>query len=458
MTAPEPGAADARGAGEPPRRLGFVVAAAIVVANMIGTGVFTSAGFQAAGLGDPGTMLTAWVVGGVLALCGAAAYAELGAMMPRAGGEYVYLREAFHPLVGFLSGWVSLFAGFSAPIAAAALAFAAYTGAVAPGLAGPDEAKALACGLVIAMTAMHAIDTVVGGRVQAALSIAKATLIVGFIVAGLLLGDGDASHLQARGDGLATVATHDFAIALMYVSFAYSGWNAAAYIAGDIRDPARTIPRALLAGTALVTVLYVGLNLTFLWALDPAYLATGAGGGPIVEVGDAAARSLFGDAAGTALSTLIALGLVSAVSAMVMAGPRVYAAMAEDGALPRALAHRSRRGVPWVAIVLQGALACAVILVGQLGEVIRYVGFTLAIFAALAVAAVVVLRFTRPDAPRPYRTWGYPVTPAIFVASSAWIAYAQLDQNLGEARWALGTIAAGVAVWLAGRLVARWRA
>ncbi len=443
---------------EPARRLGFVVAAAIVVANMIGTGVFTSAGFQASGLGDPATMIAAWVVGGVLALCGAAAYAELGAMMPKAGGEYVYLREAFHPLVGFLSGWVSLFAGFSAPIAAAALSFAAYTGAVVPALAGPTEAKALACGLVLAMTALHAFDTVIGGRVQAGFSIAKALLITLFIGAGLLLGSGDVAHFQSRGDGLGTITTGGFAIALMYVSFAYSGWNAAAYIAGEIRDPARTIPRALLAGTALVTVLYVGLNVTFLYALDPTYLATGSGGGPIVEVGDAAARSLFGGTAATLLSTMIALGLVSAVSAMVMAGPRVYGAMAADGALPAVLARRSRRGVPWVAVLLQGALACAVVLIGELGQVMRYVGFTLAIFAALAVIAVVVLRVTRPDAPRPYRTWGYPVTPAIFVAGSAWIAYAQLDQRLGEASWALGTIGAGIAVWILGRLVARWRA
>ena len=427
-------------------RLGFVAAAAIVVANMIGTAVFTSAGFQAASLGDPGTILVAWIVGGVLALCGAAAYAELGAMMPQAGGEYVYLREAYHPLVGFLSGWVSLFAGFSAPIAVAAIAFGKYSAVIFPAL-GPDAQKGLGVALVLAMTALHGFDTVIGGRVQAGFSIAKASLIAVFIVAGLLFGDGDWSSFESRKGGLDNVLDQDFAVALMFVTFAYAGWNAAAYIASDLRDPARTVPRALLAGTALVTVLYVLLHVVFLYALPVEWLATGRGGAPVIEVGDAAARSLFGGAAGTLLSSLIALGLVSAVSAMVMAGPRVYAAMAEDGALPRVLARRSSRGVPWVAVLLQGVIASAVVLYGELGEVMLYVGFLLSIFSALAVAAVVVLRRTRPDAPRPYRTWGYPVTPAVFIGAAIWVTYAQIDRGLGHVWWGLGSIASGVAIW-----------
>jgi APA family basic amino acid/polyamine antiporter len=427
-------------------RLGFIAAAAIVVANMIGTAVFTSAGYQAASLGDPGTILVAWIVGGVLALLGATAYAELGAMMPKAGGEYVYLREAYHPLVGFLSGWVSLFAGFSAPIAVAAIAFGKYSAVLWPAL-GPDEQKALGVALVVAMTALHGFDTVIGGRVQAGFSIAKATLIAVFIVAGLVWGDGDWSNFEARRGGLDNVFSEDFAVALMFVTFAYAGWNAAAYIASDLRDPARTVPRALLAGTLLVTVLYVLLHVTFLYGLPVEFLASGRDGKPVIEVGDAAARSLLGGTAGTLLSSLIALGLISAVSAMVMAGPRVYAAMADDGALPAIFARRSRRGVPWVAVALQGAIASAVVVYGDLGEVMQYVGFLLSIFSALAVAAVVVLRRTRPDAPRPYRTWGYPVTPVIFVAAAVWVTYAQIDQGLGHVRWGLGSIAAGVAVW-----------
>jgi APA family basic amino acid/polyamine antiporter len=438
---------------ESPRSLGLVAAAAIVIANMIGTGVFTSAGFQAAALHDASTMLVAWVVGGALALCGATAYAELGAMMPRAGGEYVYLREAYHPAVGFLSGWVSLLAGFSAPIAVAALAFARYAAAVLGEVAplGPDGQRALAVALVLAMTALHGFDAALGGRVQAVLAIGKAALIAGFVAVGVLAGGGDLAHFAPRAGGLDNVWTEQFAVALMYVGFAYSGWNAAAYIAGELRDPQRTLPRALLLGTAVVTALYLLLNATFLWALGPERMATGDGGGPIAEVGDAAARALLGDGAGRVLSTLIALGLCSAVSAMVMAGPRVYAAMADDGALPALLARRTARGVPLAAVLLQGGIAVVVVLVADLGEVMQYVGFLLWVFAALAVGAVVVLRRTRPELPRPYRTVGYPVTPVVFVAASAWVTYAQLDAGLGHAWWGAGTVVTGLVAWAVGR-------
>src|SRR5262245_28132684 len=253
---------------------------------MIGTGVFTSTGFQAHDLHDPATILIAWVVGGVLALCGAAAYAELGAMMPRAGGEYVYLSEAYHPALGFLSGWVSLTAGFSAPIAVAALAFATYFARLVPGLApepwlaasldigghhlfaialGAREAIAIA--LTVVVPALHAFDTRIGGWVQAGFTAAKVLLIVGFIAFGVLIGHGDWRNLATQGGGLANLTTPSFAIALMYVSFAYSGWNAAAYVAGEVVRPARTLPRSLFAGTGVVMALYVGLNLVFLYAV-----------------------------------------------------------------------------------------------------------------------------------------------------------------------------------------------
>ena len=195
-------------------KLGLPTAAAIVVANMIGVGIFASTGFQAASLHDASVILSAWLVGGVLALAGATAYGELGAMMPRAGGEYVYLREAYHPAVGAMSGWVSLFAGFSAPIATAALTFGTYSGVVFPALAGPDAAKVIGVGLILAMTALHAFDTVIGGRVQAAFTAAKVLLIAAFIVAGLAFGDGDWSHFDTRGEGLGRIASEPFAMSL----------------------------------------------------------------------------------------------------------------------------------------------------------------------------------------------------------------------------------------------------
>jgi APA family basic amino acid/polyamine antiporter len=429
-------------------RLGLPAAVAIVIANMIGTGVFTSAGYQAQGLHDPLTMILTWVVGGVVALAGAAAYAELGAMMPRVGGEYVYLREAYHPVVGVMSGWASLVAGFSAPIAAAAIAFAAYLAAVVPALAGSQPLVAI--GLIAAMTLLHAFDTVIGGRVQTVLTAGKVLLIAAFIVLGLAVGDGSWDHFASQHGGLDNVYTMEFAVALMFVGFAYSGWNAAAYIAGEIKDPTRNVPRALLLGTSVVMALYILLNVVFLYAVPVSLLAE-----PVREVGDAAARALFGPSAGSLLSTLIALALISTVSAMVMAGPRVYAAMAEDRALPALFARKNRGGVPVVAVVAQGVLATGFVLVARLDQLVRMVGYTLAIFAALTVAAVFVLRRTRPGAARPYRTWGYPVTPVLFIAVSLWVIYAQTRSNLVESLIGLGALAAVAAVYA---LTARRRA
>jgi APA family basic amino acid/polyamine antiporter len=413
----------------PRRQLGFAVTAAIVVANMIGTGVFTFTGYQAASLHDPGTIVLAWIIGGIAALCGAACYAELGSIMPKAGGEYVYLREAYHPMFGVLSGWVSLTAGFSAPIAAAAIAFAKYVSAIVgtglvsgggssvEGLGDPAQ-KAIAIALILAVTALHSFDTKIGGRVQALFTALKVALIVIFVGAGLVVGQGDWSHFATQSGGLANVATKDFAIALMYVSFAYSGWNAAAYIAGDVQNPERNLPRALLVGTGTVMALYVLLNVVYFYALSSPRLEN------VGEVGAVTAVALFGNAAGTLIASLIALALVSTVSAMVMAGPRVYASMAADGALPRPLAWHSVRGVPSVAVVAQGGLAVLFVVVATLPQLVEFVGFALAASAALTVASLFVMR--RRGAISAYRAWGYPVTPVLFIALSLWIVYSQV--------------------------------
>ena len=417
----------------PKRQLGLGITAAIVIANMIGTGVFTSTGFQAHDLHDPKTILFAWVVGGVIALAGAACYAELGTLMPKAGGEYVYLREAYHPALGFMSGWVSMTAGFSAAIATAALSFATYLGRLAGDLGytvtiGP---KYIACALIVAITGMHSFDTKVGGRVQEVFTILKVVLIVGFIGAGLASGNGDWNHFATQSGGFSNVTTTSFAITLMYVSFAYSGWNAAAYIAGEVEKPERTLPRSLLLGTGVVMALYVLLNVVYFYAVPSDTLAGPKNDfAPVIEVGHEAAVVLFGNKGGNLITSLIALALVSAVSAMIMAGPRVYSAMAADRALPPQLAWYSKRGVPTVAVVAQGLLGIAFVLVGNLGELIRFAGFTLAVFAALTVGALFILRARGLRGA--YKTFGYPVTPIIFIAVSAWIAYAQIKQNPKE--------------------------
>src|SRR5580704_5434239 len=332
---------------------------------MIGTGVFTGTGFNAAALHDPTTILLAWTIGGVLALCGAACYAELGSIMPRAGGEYVYLREAFHPVVGFMSGWISLTAGFSAAIETSAKAFAKYLGVIVPAIHGPTPEACVAIALILAITALHAFDTKLGGRVQAVFTALKVALIVTFIIAGLTVGEGSWSHFASQAGGVAAnLPTRTFAIQLMYVSFAYSGWNAAAYIAGEIEHPSKVLPRALFAGTGLVMVLYLLVNVVYFYALPSDQLAG------VVEVGAKSAGALFGSAAGKLITSVIALALVSAVSAMVMAGPRVYASMAADRALPHQLAYYSKRGVPSVAVALQGAIAIGFVLVAKIGQLI----------------------------------------------------------------------------------------
>ncbi|HEY4244267.1 MAG TPA: amino acid permease [Kofleriaceae bacterium] len=446
---------------KPKRQLGIIVTAAIVIANMIGTGVFTTSGFSAASLHDPMTIILTWIVGGVVALCGAAAYAELGVMMPRAGGEYVYLRETFHPTVGFMSGWVSLTAGFSAPIAASALVFAAYLATLFPALhaatpwlegsvivgghhlvhLGLGAQQAIAIALICGVTTIHLFDTKIGGRVQAVLTAAKVLLIIGFIVAGLTIGHGDWGHFAHQNGGFANIGTKSFAMCLMYVAFAYSGWNAAAYIASDVVRPEKTLPRALLLGTGIVMVLYVVLNIVFFYAVPSDVLATGDHGGPIVAVGDAAARSLFGDSAGQFVTCVIALALVSAVSAMMMAGPRVYAAMAKDHALPHVLAKHSDRGVPQTSILVQCVLGILFTLVGDPDTLVRFVGFTLALSAGLTVCALFVQRARGRRVA--YRTWGYPVTPLIFVVMSAWIAYAEISAAPRESAWIFGVLGIG---------------
>jgi basic amino acid/polyamine antiporter, APA family len=434
----------------PQRRLGLTAATAIVVANMIGTGVFISAGYMVHDLDAP-RILIAWLVGGILAFSGAAVYAELGAMMPRVGGEYVYLKESLHPAVGFVSGWASLIAGFSAPIGAAALAFGHYTHAVFPGL----EVKIAAVGLIAAITFLHMFDVVFGSVVQTGFTILKVTLIVVFIGAGLIVGDGSWSNLDLALPGASSsVLSGAFAVQLFWVAFAYSGWNAAAYIAGEMKDTARNLPRALFIGTGMVTVLYLLLNLVFLYAAPPAELSA-----PLHdnrEVGTSAAMALFGTSAARWLSTLIALALVSTVSAMVMAGPRVYTAMAEDGLFFRFLSTRHSKGGPMFSVLLQSAIAIALVLTVNLQQLVVYIGFTLSIFAALTVVSAFVLRIRRPDAERPYRAFLWPVTPLLFVGLSIWLIIQGIRLHPTEClQYGGGTLLSGIVVYAIWEVVAR---
>jgi APA family basic amino acid/polyamine antiporter len=407
------------------RRIGLTSATVLVVANMVGTGIFTTSGLVLAELGSPWALLLCWLLGGVFALTGALCYAELGAMLPRAGGEYVYLRESFGPLPAFVSGWISLIVGFSAPIAAAAIAFATY-------LLGSDRAPwltlelggqpllslspitALACASVILLSLAHAHSLQVGQGMQNLLTGFKVGIMLAFIVAGFWLGEGSLGHLGA--DATAAPGGGQLAVALIFVAFAYSGWNAAAYVGGEIRRPERNLPLALILGTLLVILLYLLMNLVYLYALPPAAMSGG------LEVGTAAATALFGAEIGRIVGLAIAIGLLSVMSAMIMAGPRVYFAMARDGLFFRRFGQvHAVRETPAQAVLLQGVIAIGMILIAAYDALLIYIGFTLSLTAMLTVLGLMRLRRQRPDLPRPYRVIGYPITPWIFIAGNLWI-------------------------------------
>lgn len=410
------------------RRIGLTSATVLVVANMVGTGIFTTSGLVLAELGSPAALLLCWLLGGLFALTGALCYAELGAMLPRAGGEYVYLRESFGPLLAFISGWISLIVGFSAPIAAAAIAFATYLLGTDPApwpilqvsgqpLLSLSPITALACSSVILLSLTHSHSLQMGQGMQNLLTSFKVGLILAFIIGGFWLGAGSIRHVTANATaGLTGLGGGQLAVALIFISFAYSGWNAAAYVGGEIRQPERNLPLALIIGTLLVILLYLLLNLVYLYALPTAAMAG------VLDVGSAAATALFGDEIGRLFGIAIAVGLLSVMSAMIMAGPRVYYAMARDGCFFRRFGQvHAVRATPAQAILLQGIIAIGMILLAAYDTLLIYIGFTLSLNAMLTVLGLMWLRRSRPDLPRPYRVLGYPITPVLFIAGNLWI-------------------------------------
>jgi APA family basic amino acid/polyamine antiporter len=418
-------------------RIGPRTATMLVVASMIGTGVFTTTGFLVEALRSPAAVLAAWLVGGLLALSGALSYAELSAALPRNGGEYYLLGRVYHPAVGFAAGIVSLVVGFAAPLAASALAFGYYLSAALPGIPSLPAAVVI----VVVFTFMHGVDVTWGSRFQGIVTAAQVVLIAAMAVTGLVLGE--PSRLLAPGQqpALATMLSPEFAVALVFVSYAYSGWNGAAYVAGELRTPSRTLPLALLFGTVLVTGLYVGLNVAYL-ASAPASDLSG-----VVQVATVAAQKLVGAPGGRVLSGVIALVLASSVGALLMAGSRVYEAMGCDYRALSFLARRTSRGAPAVAVALQAALALAMVATSSFGTLLGFIGFTLSVSAGLTVLGVLVLRVREPQLARPYRTWGYPVTPLLFLGLSIWMIGHAVVERPASSVAGVGTIAFALALY-----------
>ena len=424
-------------------RFGPYAALSVVVANMIGTGVFTSLGFQLLDIRSEFALLLLWVVGGVAAFCGALTYGELGAALPRSGGEYTFLGRVYHPAAGFISGWISATIGFAAPTALAAITFGTYLQSVYPAL----DATWLASGLVVVLTAVHATTRKNSSLFQRALTTVKVLLIVLFCAAvWLLTPEPQTLRLAPTAADLDAVTSGAFAVSLIYVSYAYTGWNAATYLTGEISNPQRTLPWVLGLGTGVVLVLYVALNHAFLFAAPQDDLVGK------LEVGYVAAAAVFGERGGELMGVVLALLLISTVSAMVLAGPRVLQVIGEDYSAFHLLARTNADGIPWVAILTQGVVSLLFILTGSFESILVFAGFTLGLNSLATVASVFVLRWREPDLERPYRTWGYPFTPLIYLALTLWTLAFLLRDRPGEAGVGLGLILAG---WLFYRVAGR---
>jgi basic amino acid/polyamine antiporter, APA family len=438
----------------------FRSATALVVANVIGAGVFTTTGFQAADLGNPSLILLLWLVGGVLAYCGALCFAELGAAMPAAGGEYIYLREAYGRAFGFMSAFVSLLAGFSAPIAAAVKSLVIYLQAFFPVLA--DDVQIIAnlqlTDLVAILLVWFLVAVHLRGKEGAIgfndlITLLKVGGIVIIIIAAAFFGDGqpdnfsyvaDAYYEKSSGSLFSSLAT-----SLIFVMFCYSGWNAAAYVASEIVEPQKNLPRALLLGTTIVTVLYLLLNTVYFYGANVDQLAGK------VEVGLVASRQLFGEWGAGLVTLVLVVSLLASASAMTIAGPRVYYALGQDVRRFSALTRTNRGGAPVNALLLQGTVASVIILSGSVDQILSYAGFTLALMSALAVSCVIVLRIRQPQMKRPFRVWAYPVPPVFFLCVSLWTMYWAFFGRPLESALALLTVALGGGIFMVAALVRR---
>lgn len=432
------------------------VAVTMVIANMIGTGVFTSLGFQLLpfpdGIPDPFAIIMVWLLGGLIALCGAFTYAEIATSLKESGGEYLYLSKIYHPSLGFASGWISLFAGFGAPIAVAAIAMGKYS---APVLGIDPNAvyqigswefhqfKIVSIGAIILVSCFHIIGVRTGGITQNILTSVKLGLILffcimPFVVTGYETGDVSFAPSENSWD---FIFSSSFAGALVYVMYAYSGWNASAYIAGNMENPKKNLPFSLLTGTITVMICYVVLHAVYLYT-TPMNLMVGQ-----LEIGNVVSEHVMGKNWGIFFSGIFSLALLSTMSAMVIAGPRVTEKMGTDYSFFSWLTRKGKGGTPVFAIVVQAVFSIIVVLFSSFEAMIQYIGITLLIFSMLTIIGVFILRMKYPEMERPVRTWGYPVTPVIFIAATCWMIVFFAMQDPYKLVYSLATIGSGLLIY-----------
>jgi basic amino acid/polyamine antiporter, APA family len=433
------------------KKISVITATNLVIANMIGTGVFTSLGFQVAAINSDFALIALWVIGGVAALCGALCYAELATALPRSGGEYNYLSRIYHPSLGFLAGWISAIVGFPAPIALAALAFGKYVQVFTPGV----SPVVISLVVVWIITAIHLFGLRVEEMFQNWSTFLKVGLILGFIAAGFFVANPQQLDLAAGVGGLATLMSGPFAVSLVYVMYSYSGWNAASYITEEVENPAKNLPWALLVGTIIVTLFYVVLNFIFLLA-TPKHVLSGQ-----VEVGLLAGRAIFGPLGGNLVSALIAVGLIATISAMAWIGPRITKRMAEDLPKLRLFARSSPHGTPYVAVLFQLIVVTILVVTGTFDAVLIYTQFSLLLCSFLTVLGLIVLRAREPGLERPYKVWLYPITPLLFLIITLWMMIFVVLGKPTESLLGLITAIAGLIIFFfsrePGRLSARNR-
>ena len=420
------------------RKYTLPVAIMLVIANMIGTGVFTSLGYQVEPLPSGFVILVLWLVGGVVALSGAFTYAEIATTLKRSGGEYLYLSHIFHPVLGFLSGWMSAMVGFAGAISAVAIAIGAY----ATEALGVSTHLIAVCAIIL-VSAIHWFGVKTGGVAQTILTSIKLGLIAFFCIAPLFVADTklpQTNFLPRPGDWN-LILSPGFAISLVFVVYAYTGWNASAYIAGNLENPKRNLPLSLIAGTLLVIIIYLLLNAMFMYSASFAEL-NGQN-----DIGNVVAYKLFGEKTGFIFSGIFSVALLSTLSAMTIAGPRVTEAMGEDYALLKSFTKKNKYDMPYLAILAQGGWAIFLVLVSSFKEIIQYISVSLSIFSMLTVIGIFWLRKQHPQADA-YKVPLYPITPLIFIGCTIWMIYYVAVDDPKILIYSLATLVPGFILYL----------
>jgi APA family basic amino acid/polyamine antiporter len=434
------------------RGLGLLAATAIVVGDVIGTGVFLKARVMTCNVGTPGLLIGVWVVGGLLSLAGALTYAELAALMPRAGGEYVFVRDAYGPMWGFLYGWTRFFVASTGGMAGLAAGFAIFLNVVTGGAlqARPMLLPIVASAAIVLVTAINCAAVQVSGRIASAMAALKVSVVAGVGIGAFLLARGDWAHfaLSAAGsacDGVAASArggVAGFGAAMMGAMWSYNGWNEVTYVAGEVKDPQRNLPRAIIGGLGIIATLYLVVNLAYVYVLTPSEIAGVPGSSAVAT--EVVTRFLGPRSAGL-MAAALAMAVFGSLQVVTLVYARIPYAMACDGLLFSRLARISRHTrVPVTALVVQAVWAIVLVFSGSYDALTDYAIFAVLIFVALSTASVFVFRRRLPDAPRAYRTVGYPFVPVVFLLVAGWLIVNTFIATPGRALAGVGLMLAGL--------------